>query len=764
MGNRWKVAGAVVGAAVLVVSMVAIEVAQAATVSWNPTFSFVAPLERAPYVTDLQQTTAEVNWATSGTTPGYVEWGPSGTCTVNKVVAGTKLPDFEPNVDTANATTDQVKTSPSDYQYSVELTGLSAGTPYCYEVFTSANVNMLGSGVSQSFTTLDTATSSTPLTFDVVGDLGETNGADESSAYVNEDQAAIDDEMGTSGAKFVITAGDVSYSDGSDTDYGDMTKNPTSATSEVSNIFGQPYWPQLHGLPTYLADGNHGENITGIRTWPEEQTATNDSPAPGTFAFDNYAANSLAPATTSPDDWYAVQDGDVRIYVLDAAWSDGSTYLATTKATGAECAKNPSQCEGYQLDAAEHWASTSPEMAWLTADLAAHPGGIKFAVFHYPLTSMNTDQQTDPYLDSTLEPVLEHYGVSMAFNGHAHTYQRFVPDAGSGQMISYVSGGGGGVLEPVDGNSDKSGLCANEMKVAQVYAIGHDSTAGSSCGQSVPSATSVVPADVYNFLRVTVSGNQITVDPENALGQVFDAQSYTVVNGVTTLNAGGSPPPTTSTTSTSTTSTSTTSTTSTTQGSGGISPVQNASSVTKTVTLPGPTRAGDTLVLSAALDTGATNHITAISGTGLTWNLVVDAHTSGHDSDGEVWYASNVPAGITSVTVTAGAGTDALDLQEFSGLGTAPTVAAGGNSSTSTSASQSQSGTGLAVGFVTGNGSSQTITPVAGWTNQPQVTAGTSNLTSLVEGYEPTTGSATYGGSWATAMYFSVGVAVFSPG
>jgi hypothetical protein len=182
------------------------------------------------------------------------------------------------------------------------------------------------------------------------------------------------------------------------------------------------------------------------------------------------------------------------------------------------------------------------------------------------------------------------------------------------------------------------------------------------------------------------------------------------------------------------------------------------------VTLPGPTSAGDTLVLSAALDTGATNHITAISGTGLTWNQAVDAHSSGHDSDGEVWYASDVPAGITSVTITAGAGTAALDLQEFSGLGTAPTVSASGNSSTSTSASQTQSGTGLAVGFVTGNGSSQAITPVSGWTDQAQVTAGTSNLTSLVDGFEPTTGSATYGGSWASSMYFSVGVAVFTPG
>ncbi len=108
---------------------------------------------------------------------------------------------------------DQIATAANDYQYSVELERPSAdaGTSYCYEVYTSAGVDMLGSGVSQSFSTLDATTSTAPLTFDVVGDLGETNGTDESSTFVNEDQAAIDDEIGTSGAKFVVTAGDVGY-------------------------------------------------------------------------------------------------------------------------------------------------------------------------------------------------------------------------------------------------------------------------------------------------------------------------------------------------------------------------------------------------------------------------------------------------------------------------------------------------------------------------------------------------------------------------
>ncbi len=40
------------------------------------------------------------------------------------------------------------------------------------------------------------------------------------------------------------------------------------------------------------------------------------------------------------------------------------------------------------------------------------------------------------------------------FNGHAHTYQRIRP-TGAGQVVSYVTGGGGGVPEPVDGGQQR---------------------------------------------------------------------------------------------------------------------------------------------------------------------------------------------------------------------------------------------------------------------------------------------------------------------
>ncbi len=538
MANRWRVGGAVVAATVIGVSLVSIETAVAAP-TYVASFSYQAPLERAPYVTDLEQTTAEVNWAEAGpnASPGYVEWGPAGGCTALSKSATNKLPAFVPDVDTASAETVQIGTTIGDYQDSVQLTGLSAGTTYCYEVFSSGGVNLLGAGVSQSFSTLDGATlPPTGLTFDVAGDFGETTGVDQSTSGVNEDQAAIDDEIGQSvtqdHAKFLLSAGDVGYQNGSDTNYGDLT----STGAETSNVFGPAYWSQTGGIPVFSADGNHGQNITTLRTWPEEQTAMNSN---GVYALDTYQADSEIPATSSPDNWYAFSDGDVRIYVLDVAWNDGATYLATpgVNATGAECGAEAIHCKGYEIDAAEHWQPTSGEMTWLVHDLASHPGGIKMALFHYPMTSVDNTEPTDPYLTTTLDPVLKANGVQMVFNGHAHTYQRFVPTDGG--PISYVTGGGGATLVPVDGNGDPSGLCAAAKSQADVYALGFDPTkgAGSACGQSAPAAASVSAADVYNFLMVTVDNGAVTVTPENALGGVFDRHTYQLV--------AAPPPPTT---------------------------------------------------------------------------------------------------------------------------------------------------------------------------------------------------------------------------
>jgi Calcineurin-like phosphoesterase len=512
-------------------------------------------LSRAPYVTDLTQTSAYVNWATTSRTPGSVQVAPmvNGVCPASVTSwspSATPVPTSLPGAinPTASApgngltgwqfTASGDTTTQSEFQASVPITGLSASTRYCYAVFStdlpgavdllppSTDVSLQALTV-QSFTTLDpvNAMSTAPLTFDVIGDTGENYAYTSNTTSpgvpdliypngVNPNEASLYQQIGASGAKFLVMAGDISYSGGTESTYGDLHQTGASGhTSEVSNIFGPSYFPQTGGIPTFAADGNHGQTVTSLKVWPTPVTAGSSN---GTYAYDSYSDPANGAAGNFPDDWYAFSTGNVRIYVIDAAWADG---LLPTAA--------------YQTDAAEHWQTNSPEYQWLQRDLAAYPGGVKLAVFHFPLRSVNATQPSDTLLDSnspnppaTLESLLSGNGVGIAFNGHAHTYQRFKP-TGPGQIASYVTGGGGGVLEPVFG----AGCAAPGVGLSDMYALGWSpdphtpgAGSGSSCGTGVPVPTSA--AQVYNFLKVSVSGSDVTVTPINAAGTTFDPQTY----------------------------------------------------------------------------------------------------------------------------------------------------------------------------------------------------------------------------------------------
>src|SRR6266550_4907915 len=196
------------------------------------------------------------------------------------------------------------------------------------------------------------------------------------------------------------------------------------------------------------------------------------------------------------------------------SWTEANVGTAG----GTACPYKPgtSTCKAYQVDADAHFQPTSAEYQWLRNDLQTHQGGIKLAFFHYPLRSDNATQDSDVYLQQTLEPLLATYGVQIAFSGHAHDYERNLT-AGPNTIISYVTGGGGGVISTVAGKGCSSW---------DAYAIGwtYSSGTGQRCGAaSAPTSDSMV----YHFLKITIRGNTIVVDPVNAAGQVFDEQTYT---------------------------------------------------------------------------------------------------------------------------------------------------------------------------------------------------------------------------------------------
>ena len=630
----------------------------------TPFAGFNCTLMRAPYVTDLTQTSADVNWATSVsnvTSPGSLQWGPAGNCTAHLTPVPANLPNSFPSAGTPTSITGSAYTVVSgtnEYQSTVVLTGLSPSTKYCYRPLGPGSVDLLGTNPTQAFTTLDPASASAPLTFDVVGDLGETMYSS-TTAFpnnLNDGQAAIDSLIGqsatTAGAKFVITAGDVAYSGGTQANYGDL-KN---SGSEISNIFGPSYWPQTGGLPVFPGEGNHGQNTIGLHNWPEANTAQASG---GVYAYDSYPALPAdgTSASSSPDAWYAFSDGNVRIYVLDAAWADGNVGTSNL----------------YQVDHDQHWTTSSPEYKWLAADLASHPGALKMAVWHFPLRSDNSSQTSDTTLQNTssnpnsLEKLLAANGVQLAFNGHAHIYERTTPAnyQQNGELVNYVTGGGGGILEPVSATG--SSACTGFTNAGSIYALGWSPTSnkGSACGTGVPTPQSY--AQVFNYLQVSVNGNQVTVTPINAAGQSFDQQTYTYsgVSSQPTTVIDTPPPALTNATTASVTFHATGGVTSFTckldsgSATACTSPVSYSGLAAGTHTLTVTGNGATPATASWTVDTSLPSVPTGLTATAVSSTQVNLAWTASNDNTGVTGY--DIYRNGTLLTTTSGTGTSYSD-------------------------------------------------------------------------------------------------------
>ena len=325
-------------------------------------------LVRYPYLTDVTQTSVQVTFDTQtkiASATGAVKWGTaSGTgCTLTKA-----------SVSSTNNTLNSPITVASvvEYQSSFRITGLTAGTTYCYRVFTggSSPVDLLGTDAAPTFTTLSGSSS---YTFDVLGDWGDT------SVNGGANQAKIDALIANSGARFAVSTGDIAYQNGSQTNYGNLTATGTA----VSEVFGPTFWKAPGATtPLFSTLGNHGLSTTFLQNWKESATVAASG---GTYAMQTYSGIDGTTSASYPSGWYAFDQGNTRFYILDADWNDSNKGTAAST---------------YQVDNDYHWQPSSPEYVWLKADLAAHPSALKFAFFHYPLRSDSATESSDTYLQN----------------------------------------------------------------------------------------------------------------------------------------------------------------------------------------------------------------------------------------------------------------------------------------------------------------------------------------------------------------------------
>lgn len=475
-------------------------VAQLAAVGYAP------QLLRYPYLTDLVDKYATINWGTDRSAmSGSAKWGPveaNGSCNPTHTVEATRAPTMVNGV--------------GEYQWKAMLT-LEPGKQYCYRVFLKS-VDLLGSDPSPRFWTQVPAGSTEPFSFVVFGDWGytEPNGQ-------NPHQANLMREIAETGARFGFTTGDNGYQSGSQKNFGDLVQ----VGPAVSGIFGPQFWTiPGRSMALFPATGNHGYASSNaahphMLTWPQDRAAMLSN---GKYERKSYCCLNGTIEASYPAAYYAFDAGNARFYVLDTAWADANVGLADL----------------YKNDYDYHWTPTSEEYQWLERDLAAHPDKIKFAVFHFPLYSDSSAQASDTHLQgpNSLEGLLGRYGVKFAFNGHAHLYERNHPNADG--LVTYVTGGGGAKVASV-----------NHCRAFDAYAIGWSFTSnrGSSCNAPIPSG----PEQVYHFLHVTVNGNTVTVAPTDELGRTFDVVTYTVGSGGTADTQAPSAPGTLTATATSST-------------------------------------------------------------------------------------------------------------------------------------------------------------------------------------------------------------------
>jgi len=199
---------------------------------------------------------------------------------------------------------------------------------------------------------------------------------------------------------------------------------------------------------------------------------------------------------------------------------------------------------------------------------------------------------------------------------------------------------------------------------------------------------------------------------------------------------------------------------------------ETAAATSLSGSFPSPTTSGHLLVASISESTGATNLITSVTDTaGNPWTRVASYNTSGHSSNGEVWYSAGAQATTTVTAHTASAASMSLVVQEFSGVAaTSPLDTAAGTSALGTAAASgmtaSSTANDLAVGFVAGHGNGEAISVTApGYVAQPQQTT-TGTITTVLAGYQVLgpPASTAFAGSFPTAMYWASGVTLFKPG
>jgi len=129
-----------------------------------------------------------------------------------------------------------------------------------------------------------------------------------------------------------------------------------------------------------------------------------------------------------------------------------------------------------------------PQLDWLEKELSSSTSDWKILFFHHPLYSSGGTHGSALEARAVLEPLFVRYGVSAAFSGHDHLYERSKPQKGG--IVYWVSGGGGS-------------LRTGDLRVTDTTAKGFDRD--------------------YHFMIVEIAGDELYYQAISRTGATIDS-------------------------------------------------------------------------------------------------------------------------------------------------------------------------------------------------------------------------------------------------
>jgi uncharacterized membrane protein len=264
--------------------------------------------------------------------------------------------------------TDTTKTT----EHEIRLTGLTADTKYYYSVGTASAVL---EGTSKNFfNTAPPATTTRKIRIAAYGDCGNnsTNQVNVRNAYLN--------YIGSNTTDLWLLLGDNAYTSGSNSEF-------------QTNFFNVYKDNLLKNITLFPGIGNH--------EYANSPTLQDSHNIPYLSLFTLPKNGECGGLASGKEEYYSFDYGDIHFISLDSYGEEQNKRFYDT---------------------------TSPQIIWLKADLAANQRKWTIAYWHHPPYTMGSQSSdTDPQLvnvRTNVIRILERNGVDLIVCGHSHVYER----------------------------------------------------------------------------------------------------------------------------------------------------------------------------------------------------------------------------------------------------------------------------------------------------------------------------------------------------